>query len=197
MPQTKEERAEYRKQYYLKNKEKLLEQQKQYNLDTKEKRAEYKKQYNLDNKEKIAKKRKEYQQTPEGKKSHTISNWKYIGLIWDTQEEIDEIYNRWLISKKCEKCNEEYTETNWKCMDHIHEDGKYGKFRNVLCNSCNSKTDRQIHSNNSSGVPNIYWSNTKKRWIYDKKNNKKRHRKLFPYFIQAVIYKREYEESLL
>ena len=58
---------------------------------TKEERAEYNRQYRLDNKEKL----KEYQQSPEGKKSSRISNWKTRGLIWDTQQEIDEIYNRW------------------------------------------------------------------------------------------------------
>ena len=175
MPQTKEEKAEYDRQHYLDNKEKIKEKSRKYYLD---------------NKEKL----KEYQQSPKGKKSYKIANWKTNGLLWDNQEEIDEIYERYLISKTCEACDKEYTETNWKCMDHIHENGKYGKFRNVLCNSCNTNTDRK---DNKSGVPNIHWCNTDKKWVYKKMINKKRHRKFFPYFIQAVIYKRENEESLL
>ena len=161
---------------------------------TKEEKAEYDRRYKLDNKEKIAKQRAQYQQSPQGKKLTKISNWKTMGLIWDTQEEIDAIYNRWLMSEKCEKCDEKYTETNWKCMDHEHKNGKYGKFRNVLCHACNVNTDRQ---NNSSGVPNVRWSNILKIWIYDKMINGKIHKKTFPYFIQAVIYKREYEEKHL
>ena len=82
-------------------------------------------------------------------------------------------------------------------MDHEHKNGIYGKFRNVLCHSCNVKTDRQIHINNSSGVPNIYWSNTKKRWIYVKTINKKRHKKTFINKEDAISYKKNYEASLL
>jgi len=160
---------------------------------TKEERAEYNRQYRLDNKEKL----KEYQQSPKGKKSYKIASWKTMGLLWDTEDEIDEIYERYLNSERCELCDEEYTETNWKCMDHEHKDGKYGKFRNVLCNSCNINTDRQLCINNKSGVPNVRWSKTHKRWLYCKMINGQIHKKKFPYFIQAVIYKREYEESLL
>lgn len=182
MPQTKEEKAEYMKQYRLDNKEKIKEQSRQYNLD---------------NKEKLAKQKAEYYQSPNGKKLNKISNWKTRGLLWDTEDEIDEIYNRWLISERCELCDEEYTETNVKCMDHEHKDGIYGKFRNVLCHSCNVKTDRQIHSNNKSGVPNIYWSNTDIKWIYKKTINKKIYRRTFINKEDAILYKKNYEESLL
>ena len=165
-----------------KNKEERLEYARQYS-----------RQYRLNNKEKI----KKYQQSPQGKKIRRISVWKQMGLLWETKEEIDEIYNRWLISERCEKCDIEYTETNVKHMDHEHKDGIYGKFRNILCHSCNSKTDLQTNIKNTSGVPNVFWYNIKKRWIYSKTINKKRHEKRFPYFIQAVIYKREYEEKHL
>jgi len=185
MPLTDKEKS---RRYYLNNKEIIAKKARQKYLDNRQKRLEKQNQYNLDNKEKL----KEYQQSPEGKKSSRISNWKTRGLIWDTQQEIDEIYNRWLISKRCEACDEEYTETNWKCMDHIHEDGIYGKFRNILCNRCNTNTDIQ---DNKSGVPNVSWNNTHKRWAYTKTINKKTHRRIFPYFIQAVIYKKEYEEK--
>jgi len=163
----------------------------------KEDSVKYHRQRYLDNKEKILKYQQEYQQSPEGKKSYRIASWKTMGLLWETQDEIDKIYERYLTSKRCEACDEEYTETNIKNMDHEHQDGKYGKFRNVLCHSCNVKTDRQINSDNTSGVSNVRWCNTDKRWLYCKMINGKIHKKRFPYFIQAVIYKREYEESLL
>ena len=190
----KEERAEYHRQYRLDNKEKLKEYMKQYHLDNKEKLKEYDRQRYLDNKEKIKEKQAEYLKSPKGKKSSRIGMWKHLGLLYDTQNEIDEIYERYLTSKTCEKCDKEYTKKNVKCMDHCHNTGK---FRNVLCNRCNCNTDRQMNNNNSSGVPNIYWSNTAKKWVYHKTINKKKHEKRFPYFIQAVIYKREYEASLL
>jgi len=171
----KEERAEYNRQYHLDNKEKILE---------------YHRQYNLDNKEK----RKEYRQTPQGKKLNKISSWKTYGLLWDNQEEIDKIYERYLTSKRCEKCDEEYTETNWKCMDHCHNTGK---FRNILCHRCNINTDRQIHSNNSSGVSNVQWNNIRKRWMYVKTINKKTHTKTFINKEDAILYKKEYEKKHL
>jgi len=203
MPKTKEEKAEYDRQYYLDNKEKLKEHSRKYKLDNKEKRAEYDRQYYLDNKEKIKEqtrkynlqnkeKIKEYRQSLQGKKSNKISSWKTMGLLWDTQEEIDEIYERWLNSERCEKCNIEYTETNIKNMDHEHKDGKYGKFRNVLCNRCNIITDRQ---NNKSGVPNVYWSNTDKKWIYKKTINGKTHKRTFINKEDTISYKKDYEKK--
>jgi len=191
MPWTKEERAEYARQYNLDNKEKIKEQSRQRYLENREKIVEYNRQYRLNNKEKIAQQKKEYEQTPQGKKTNMISSWKRRGLLWETKEEIDEIYERYLNSKRCELCDVEYTETIIKNMDHSHTTGK---FRNVLCHRCNSNTDRQ---DNKSGVPNVFWDNIRKKWIYCKKINKKPHRKKFPYFIQAVIYKKEYEASLL
>jgi len=114
-----------------------------------------------------------------------------MGLLWENQQEINQIYERYLLNKKCELCDEEYTETNKKCMDHCHNTGK---FRNILCHRCNSNTDRK---DNKSGVPNVCWDNFHKKWIYKKVINKKTHTKTFPYFIQAVIYKKEYEEKHL
>ena len=131
----------------------------------------------------------------EEQKIRTKKNiWKYRGLLWDTQEEIDEIYERYLNSERCEKKGCEYTKKNWKCMDHEHKNGKYGKFRGILCNACNLNTDRQ---DNICGVSNVHWNNSDKKWVYTKMINGKRHIKRFPYFIQAVIYKKEYEEKVV
>ena len=59
---TAEEKREYNRQYYLKNKERLLEQVKQYQSENKERIAERKKRYRKDNKERIAEKNKQYYQ---------------------------------------------------------------------------------------------------------------------------------------
>jgi hydrogenase maturation factor len=134
---------------------------------------------------------KEYYQSDKKKKSNTISSWKQLGLVWTSEEEIDEIYERYLASEKCEDCDEEYTEKNKKCMDHMHLIGKYGYFRNILCNSCNSNDN----SNNTSGVPNVNKNGT--GWLYERTINGNRHRKWFNTFEEACAYKIEYEENNL
>ena len=136
-----------------------------------------------------------YYQTPNGKKSKKISDWKYSGLIWSTQEEIDEIYNRYLNSKYCEifVCSKEYTNDNVKCMDHEHLDGKFGPFRNVLCNSCNSK----MKASNTSGINGIGWDKTNKGWKYNIKINGQRHTKFSKDKDYLIEYKNDYENKYL
>ena len=134
---------------------------------------------------------KKYSQSEKGKKRLKIGLWKKRGLVVTSQEEMEEIYARYLASQKCEKKGCEYTETNWKCMDHIHLIWKYGYFRNIICNTCNCNDN----SRNTSGVPNIYKS--KNGWMYKRTINKKKHTKWFKTFEEACDYKIEYEENNL
>lgn len=138
------------------------------------------------------KKLKEYNQSPKGKKTNKIRMWKFKGLLCESQAEIDEIYERWLTSKKCEKCDKKYEEDNWKCMDHEHLDGKYGPFRNILCNRCNVNDK----STNTSGYPNVFYDNKKNLWQYRKIFKKKIHTKYFKKKEDAIEYKIKYENSL-
>ena len=131
------------------DREKYLEYQKKYREKNREKRKEYDKKYREKNKEKIKENReknketiKEYQiqyrQTEAGKKTRRISHWKQCGLIHDN---IDELYEYYLNTTHCEKCNIELTydkqnTSTTKCMDHSH---RTGEFRNILCHSCNNK----------------------------------------------------------
>jgi len=138
-------------------------------------------------KEKQKEYNREYHQSDEGKKSNKISSWKRRGLVVSSQEEIDEIYDRWLNSERCEKKGCEYTETNYKCMDHEHLNGKYGAFRNILCDICNKNNK----INNTSGTPNVY--KQEDGWLYRKMINKKDHNKWFKTKQEAIDYKIQYE----
>ena len=151
---------------------------------TKEERKEYHKKYNEDNKERI----KEYNQSQKGKKSTTISSWKQQGLLCSSKEEYEQIYSRWLNSKKCEKKGCEYEEDNVKCMDHDH---KTGLFRNILCQRCNSN-DRE---DNTSGTPNVSYWKSKDDWVYRKTFKKKTHTKYFKTKEEAIVYKIAYESN--
>jgi len=99
---------------------------------------EYRKKYYEKNKEK----RKEYYKTPKGKKSMIIGSWKSNGL--KINDDIDEIYERYINSIKCELCGLTYTDKNVRCMDHDHHTGL---FRNVICKKCNCSSKLKTNQN--------------------------------------------------
>jgi len=127
-------------------------------------------------------------QTPHGKFLNKISKWKTIGLICETVEEIEGIYGLYISSERCEECNCPYTKENKKCMDHCHESGK---FRYILCNSCNLKQ----RMDNTSGMPNIH--KYKCGWKYQITIKGKRHTKSSKDLEWLKQYKLEYEKNNL
>mgnify|MGYP003630139585 FL=1 len=132
--------------------------------------------------------------TPEGKMNNKIQNWKQNGLVCADRDEYELVYFTWLDNEKCEnpKCIEEYTETNWKCMDHEHLDGKKGPFRSVLCNDCNIRTNDR----NKSGHNGIC-KHADGGWQYSIMINKVRHTKYHKDLELLVQYKEEYENEHL
>ena len=114
-------------------------------------------------------------------KSRTKYNWKRYGLIWTSQEEFEELYERVINSTHCELCNKPYKSNRDREMDHIHYiDDKYGWFRNVVCKSCNQlRFDNKIPSDNTSGYRGIIKKIDKDykqgfRWVFSVKINGKR-----------------------
>ena len=151
MPQTKEERAVYKKKYYQQNKERIAIHKKKWYQEHKERIAIQRKKwyqenpekvklYNEQNKEKISIQQKKYREENPEKVHETMmkSNWKRKGLIC---EDVDSLYCHYMNAKNCDECGIEFGEIGdgtgtFKCMDHSHETGK---FRNFLCNTCNTR----------------------------------------------------------
>ena len=61
--------------------------------------------------------------------------WKYRGLI-AKKKEIDDIYNRFISTTKCDVCEKAFTKPMQRKMRFNKETGK---FINVVCQSCNHK----------------------------------------------------------
>ena len=90
-------------------------------------------------------------------KSETKNSWRQNGLILTTNEEFEEIYQRYISSIHCELCGNAYKSNFNRQMDHVHHiDDKWGWFRNVVCNKCNGlKFDRKMNAKNTSGYKGI------------------------------------------
>ena len=114
-----------------------------------------------------------------------VSMWKFKGLISDDYESV---YNRWLVSERCENCNKPYTVKNCKCMDHCHDTGV---FRNILCNPCNVNKNES----NTSGIPNICWDKNRNHWVYQRTINGKYHSKCSKDLKWLKQYKIDYEQE--
>ena len=148
MPQTREERLEIKRQYRINNREKIAEYNKQWIIDNAEYHRQYRidnaehyRQYRQENKEKKAEYNKQYLQTAQGKKVNRISEWKHTGLVDSDKDNYESLYNHYINTQKCEKCDIELTEDKSptptrKCMDHSHTTGL---FRNILCQGCNTR----------------------------------------------------------
>jgi len=190
------DKKQWQKEYREKNKEKLKLKSKEYSENNKQKIKEKGKEYREKNKKKIKIRHKECREKYKEinkekiKKCFNICQWKNSGLIAINYELI---YDRYYFSSHCEepKCNKEYTKENKKCMDHCHDTGL---FRNILCNSCNTKRRTK---KNSSGTTNISWCNTKNSWRYKIQINGKIHCKYSKNLEWLKNYKKEYENKYL
>lgn len=114
------------------------EQRKKQNKKHYQKHKHYFKEYYKNNKDDILFNQLQYKQTPNGKKTKRISNWKRSGLICN---DIDALYDKYMNTTNCDNCNCILTTDRWntsttRVMDHDHTTGL---FRNILCHACNTK----------------------------------------------------------
>ena len=142
-------------------------------------------------KEEIAESNRVYNQTPNGIKRHRIGTWKFKGIITD---DYDALYERFINTSHCEKCDVELTSGGWntrttRCVDHDHSIKDRENVRGILCNACNIN-DR---CTNTSGVPNVMYCKSSDRWRYQKRVNGVPHTKKFKTKEEAIRYKYEYE----
>ncbi len=86
---------------------------------------------------------KKYRLSDKGKKSERKIWWKKRGVIFDN--DFDEIHERYINSSHCELCNKVYKSSRDRCLDHCHTTGK---FRNVVCQSCNGIRDITVRVDN-------------------------------------------------
>ena len=136
-----------------------------------------------------------YRQTDSFKYSVKIQGWKQIGIISSDWEKTYKLYND---ATHCQNCNvlfstkKERSNTS-RCLDHDHSNKKSHNIRAIICHYCNVSNEKD----SKACVMNIRWCTERKKWCYSKKINGIQYQKRFPYFIQAVIYKREIETSFI
>ena len=130
---SKYNQRQYRKKYYKTHKKKENQTSKLYRKNNKEQTLENNREWRKANPHYQTK----YNNTPNGYKVYTKSNWKSRGLVMDNFEEI---FDRYMKTTNCDRCNIELTtrdnppKMTTKCMDHQHQTGL---FRNILCTKCN------------------------------------------------------------
>ena len=88
-------------------------------------------------------------------KYYTLYEWKSRGIIFESEDHKEEIYQRYIYSSHCELCGKEFPNSLDRHLEHEHEPTK-PNFRSICCNKCNKqKKDVKIRTDNTTGEQNI------------------------------------------
>jgi len=80
-------------------------------------------------------------------KRKTLYSWNKNGVIFESEEHREEIYQRYIYSSNCELCHKEYKNSLDRKIEHEHDPTK-PNFRSICCNKCNKqKKDVKIYNN--------------------------------------------------
>ena len=95
---------------------------------------EYMREYNKRRKEEL----KQYWQTPQGKRSKRICEWK---RQYKLKGDLDKVYDIFINTENCEICKRKLTDDKFatstrRTLDHCH---KSGYMRFICCHACNTK----------------------------------------------------------
>ena len=132
MAYTKEERANYMKEYRRINREKIKTQNRLYVVKNTEIIKYKAKEYRTKTADTRSKYKKVYNSTPTGKRVKLLGIWKKRGVKGDLATFYDE---RYLLATNCEVCDTIFKSTKDRHLDHNHETGE---IRYVLCQKCNT-----------------------------------------------------------
>lgn len=134
----KEKRQATQKVYYEKNKERISIRTTAYTTkwrkDNPEAALKRGQEYRRKHKEAIAAARIIYTNSTHGKKVYNMKSWKFNGLTLQEGETMDDIYERYINTNKCDICRKVFENSKDRCMDHDHTTGF---FRQILCRRCN------------------------------------------------------------
>tara|TARA_R110000787_G_scaffold256533_1_gene361832 strand:- start:177 stop:605 length:429 start_codon:yes stop_codon:yes gene_type:complete len=107
-------------------------------------------------------------------KQDVLWRWKHYGIISD---DWDELYQRYVDTTHCEKCNVELVVGNFgsnkKAIDHDH---RTGEVRYICCHRCNMNIEKMTQKNNKLQEKNIAITRNGKycfrQQVYGKKYSK-------------------------
>ena len=93
-----------------------------------------------------------YRKSPQGKKSNTISKWKFLGL----KDDYEKVYTKYQKAETCSACKKPFGTKgdgtgSFKCMDHNHATGR---FRSIRCSNCNKNYERLQSKAKKASNPN-------------------------------------------
>jgi len=144
-------------------------------------------------KERVAKTKRAYNRSPVGKMKRRIDSWKRQGIIpenWDYEA----LYERFINTTHCEKCNVEMTTderntSTTKCCDHDHDIKDAPNVRGIICLRCN----QQDLCTNTSGEVHVRYRKEDSHWMFEINRKPLRHCKYgFKTIEEAVAYRDEW-----